>query len=161
MLERVHIKLSWPRLVGIASGVFGGSLVVSSVAESWEASSFRAHGSAGLVVLLYGCLFLFLTFPLYAARAWARRAFLLVTFSLLVVISISFSLMVVHQAWSPSVPHPTLRLLTGLCALVAALTPPSVVFIVFLRPDVKGAFQTQDASNHPIERTADRGTLHS
>jgi len=50
MLERAHIALSWPRLVGIASGVFGGSLVVSSVVEAWEAASFRAHGSAGLGV---------------------------------------------------------------------------------------------------------------
>jgi hypothetical protein len=159
MLERMHIELSWPRLAGVASGVFGGSLVVSSAAEFWEASSFRAHGSAGLVLLICGCLFFFFAFPLYAARAWARRAFLLVTFSVLVVLAISFTLMVVHQALSPSVPHPALRLLIGLCALVAVLTPPAVVLLVFLRPDVKRAFQAQDASNQTIERTADRRTL--
>jgi hypothetical protein len=141
MVERVHFEPSWPRLAGIASGVFGGSLVVSSAAELWEASSFRAHGSAGLVLLLLGCVFFFLAFPLCAARAWARRAFLLVTFSVLVVLAISFTLMVVHQAWSPSVSHPALRLLIGLCALVAALTPPIVVLLVFLRPDVARAFQ--------------------
>jgi len=161
MLERVHIELSWPRLAGIASGIFGGSLVVSSVAEAWEASSFRAHGAAGLVICLCGCLYLFLAFPLYAARSWARRAFLLVTFLVLIALSISFSLMVLRLALSPSVPHPAVSLLTGLCALVAALTPPSVVLLAFLRPDVKGAFQAQDASNRSIERTADRGTLHA
>jgi hypothetical protein len=102
-----------------------------------------------LVILLFGCLFLFLAFPLYAARAWARRAFLLVTFFVLIVISIFFSLMVVHQAWSGSVAHPTLRLLTGLCGLVSLLTPPAVVLMVFLRPDVKEAFQAEDRSNDP------------
>jgi hypothetical protein len=161
MMERVHIELSWPRLAGIASGVFGGSLVVSSAAEFWEASSFRAHGSAGLVLFLLGCVFFFLAFPLYAARAWARLAFLLVTFSILVLLAISFTLMVVYQAWSPSVSHPALRLLIGLCALVAALTPPIVVLLVFLRPDVARAFQPPKSSNQAIERTADRRTLHS
>src|ERR1044071_923652 len=105
MLRRMHINLSWPRLIGIASGIFGGSLVVSSAAEVWEASSFRAHGSAGLGLLLLGCVFFFLAFPLYAARAWARLAFLLVTLGVLVLLAISFTLMVVHQAWSPSVSH--------------------------------------------------------
>ena len=160
MLKRMRIELSWPRLAGIASGVFGGSLVVSSAAEFWEASSFRAHGSAGLVLLLLGCVFFFLAFPLYSARDWARRAFLLVTFSVLVVLAISFTLMVVHQARSPSVSHPALRLLIGLCALVAALTPPIVVLLVFLRPDVANAFQAPESSNQAMERTTDRGTLH-
>jgi len=161
MMKRVLIELSWPRLVGIASGIFGGSLVVSSAAEFWEASSFRAHGSAGVVLLLIGCVFFFLAFPLYAARGWARRAFLLVTFSVLVLLAISFTLMVVHQSWSSSVSHPALRLLIGLCALVAALTPPLVVLLVFLRPDVARAFQAPPSSNHAMERTADRRTLHS
>ena len=52
-MQRMHIELSWPRLVGIASGVFGGSLVLSSAAEFWEASSFRAHGSARFGALAY------------------------------------------------------------------------------------------------------------
>jgi hypothetical protein len=147
MMKRMSIEVSWPRLVGIASGVFGSSLVVSSVAEFWEASSFRAHGSAGLVLLLIGCAFFFMAFPLYAARAWARRAFLLVTSSVLVALAISFTLMVVRQSWSPSVSHPALRLLTGFCALVAALTPPVFVLLVFLRPDVARAFQSPKSSN--------------
>jgi hypothetical protein len=159
-MRRLHLEPSWPRLVGIASGVFGASLVVSSGAEFWEASSFRVHGSAGLVLLLIGCLFLFLAFPLCAARAWARRAFLLLAFSVLVVLAISFALMVVHQSMAPAASHPALRLLIGLCALVGVLTPPAVVLLVFLRPDVAGAFQPPKSSNQAMERTADRGTLY-
>jgi hypothetical protein len=113
-----------------------------------------------LVLFFLGCVFFVLAFPLYAARAWARRAFLLVTFSVLVLLAISFTLMVFHTVSSPSVSHPGVRLLTGLCALVAALTPPIVVLLVYVRPDVARAFHAQKSSNQAIERTADRGTLH-
>lgn len=139
----MHIELSFPRLAGVASGVFGGSILISSGIEMWEASSFRAHGWSGLVFLLIGSLFLFLAFPLCAAREWARRAFLLVTFSVLVLLAIFFMLMVIHQSWTPSVSHPNLRFLIGLCAFLGIFTPPTVVLLVFLHPDVASAFGSQ------------------
>ena len=94
MLERMQIRLSWPRLAGIASGVFGASLAVASAAQFWAADSFRGQGLPGFVASICGCLFLFLAFPLYAGREWARRALLLTTYSVLAALAISFSLMV-------------------------------------------------------------------
>jgi hypothetical protein len=160
MLERMQIRLSWPRLAGIASGVFGASLAVASAAQFWAADSFRGQGLPGFVASICGCLFLFLAFPLYAGREWARRALLLTTYSVLAALAISFSLMVIQQAWAPPASHPTLRLLIGLCALVALLTPPTFVLAVLHYPDVRRAFQAQDASNQAMERTADRRTPH-
>jgi hypothetical protein len=157
----MQIRLSWPRLVGVASGVFGASLAVASAAQFWAADSFRGQGLPGFVASISGCLFLFLAFPLYAGREWARRALLLTTYSVLAALATSFSLMVVQQAWSPSTAHPTLRLLIGLCALLALLTPPGFLLAVLHHPDVRRVFQAQDASNHAMERTADRRTLHS
>ena len=160
MLERMQIRLSWPRLAGIASGVFGASLAVASAAQFWAADSFCGQGLPGFVASICGCLFLFLAFPLHAGREWARRALLLTTYCVLAAVAVSFSLMVVAQAWSPSASHPTLRLLIGLCALVALLTPPAFVLAVLHHPDVRRAFQAQDASNQAMERTADRRTPH-
>jgi hypothetical protein len=64
--------------------------------------------------------------------------------------------MVFQQARSPSASHPTLDLLIGLSALVAILTPPAFVLVVLHHRDVRRAFQAKDASNQPMERTADR-----
>ena len=160
MLKRTVNSLSWPRLAGIASGVFGASLAGASAAQFLAADSFRGQGLPGSVASVCGCLFLFLAFPLYAGRDWARRALLVTTYCVLAAVAISFSLMVVQQAWSPPPSHPTLRLLIGLCALVAILTPPAFVLVVLHHPDVRRAFQAQDASNQAMERTADRPTPH-
>jgi hypothetical protein len=154
MLKRTDNSLSWPRLAGAASGVFGTSLAVGSAAQFWAADSFRGQGLPGSVAAVCGCLFLFLAFPLYAGRDWARRACLVTTYCVLAAIALSFSLMVVQQAWSPSASHPTLRLLIGLCALVAALTPPGFVLAALHHRDIRRAFQAQDASNQAMERTA-------
>lgn len=156
MLKRTGNSLSWPRLAGIASGVFGASLGVASAAQFWAADSFRGQGLPSSVAAVCGCLFLFLAFPLYAGRDWARRAFLATTYFVLAAIAISFSLMVVQQAWSPSASHPTLGLLIGLCALVALLTPPAFVLAGLHHRDVRRAFQAQDTSNQAMERTPDR-----
>jgi phosphatidylserine synthase len=156
MLTRNRSSLSWPRLAGIASGVFGVSLAVASAAQFWAADSFRGQGLPSSVAAVCGCLFLFLAFPLYAGRDWARRAFLATTYFVLAAIAISFSLMVVQQARMPSASHPTLRLLIGLCALITILTPPAFVLVVLHHRDVRRAFQAQDAPNHAMERTADR-----
>jgi hypothetical protein len=159
MLTRNRSSLSWPRLADIASGVFGVSLAVASAAQFWAADSFRGQGLPSSVAAVCGCLFLFLAFPLYAGRDWARRAFLATTYFVLAAIAISFFLMVVQQARVPSASHPTLRLLIGLCALITILTPPAFVLVVLHHRDVRRAFQAQNASNHAMERTADRSAI--
>ena len=156
MLTRNRSSLSWPQLTGIASGVFGVSIAGASAAQFWAADSFRGQGLPSSVAAVSGCLFLFLAFPLYAGRDWARRVCLVTTYCVLAAIALSFSLMVVQQAWSPSASHPTLGVLIGLSALVAILTPPAFVLVVLHHRDVRRAFQAQDASNQAMERTADR-----
>lgn len=153
---RALVSLPWPRLIGVASGTFGAAITIAAAAQVSESGSLRAQTLPENVALICGCAFLFLAFPLYTGRDWARRALLLTIYSTLSALAISFSLMVVQQAWLPSASHPTLRLLIGLCALVAILTPPAFVLAVLHHPDVKRAFQAQDASNQPLEATAGR-----
>jgi hypothetical protein len=140
--------------------VFGAALAVGTAAQICAADSFRGYGLAGLIPSIFGCVFLFLAFPLYAGREWARRTLLLTTYSTLAAIAISFCLMVFQQARSPSASHPALGVLIGLSALVAILTPPAFVLVVLHHRDVRRAFQAQDASNQPMQRTPTRRSPH-
>jgi|SRR4051794_21106585 hypothetical protein len=155
-MQRTDPYLSWPRLAGIASGVFGASLAGASSAQFWEANSFRGQDLPSFVAAVCGCLFLFLAFPLYAGRDWARRAFLVTTYSLLAAIAISFAVMIVQQARSPSELYPAHRLLIGLCTLVAILTPPAFVLVVLHHRDVRRAFRAKHATSRSIERISSR-----
>src|SRR5437764_5724946 len=129
MLERMQIGLSWPRLAGIASGVFGASLAVASAAQFWAADSFRGQGLQGFVASICGCLFLFLAFPLYAGREWARRALLLTTYCVLAVLAIALLVTVLQQSRSSSASiHPGLRFVMGVCALGSFLMPPAFLY---------------------------------
>jgi hypothetical protein len=152
----MQTQLPWPRLVGVASGVFGTSLTIATAARISAAGSFRGQGLAGLIASICGCLFLFLAFPLYAAREWARQALLLATYSVLAAVAISFSLMVVQQARLSSAPHPALGFVVGACALVAFLTPAAFLLAVLHHPDIRRTFQAKNASNQSLQPTAGR-----
>jgi hypothetical protein len=156
---RALVTLPWPRPIGVASGTFGAALTVATAAQVSASGSFRAQTLAELVALICGCAFLFLAFPLYTGRDWARRALLLTTYFTLAAVAISFSLMVVQRSSSAS--HPALRLLIGACALLAVLTPPAFILAVLHHADIKRAYRTKETSNQPMERTADRRTLHN
>jgi hypothetical protein len=104
--------------------------------------------------MICGCVFLFLAFPLFTGREWARKALLLAIY---ITIAISFSLMVFQQSSSAS--HPALRLLIGGCALVAALTPPAFILAVLHHADIKRAYRTNEAPDQAMERTAEGGQL--
>ena len=158
MQIRALVSLPWPRLIAVASGTFGAALTIAAAAQVSESGSLRAQTLPENVALICGCAFLFLAFPLYAARDWARRALLFAIYSTLAAVAISFSLMVVQQSSFAS--HPALRLLIGACALVAALTPPAFILAVLHHADIKRAYRNE-ASNHAMERTADCGTLDS
>jgi hypothetical protein len=151
---RTLVTLPWPRLIGIASGTFGAALTVATVAQLSAASSFRTlEKPPHFIALIFGCVFLFLAFPLFTGREWARRTLLLATYSTLAAVAISFSLMVVQQARSSSASHPALRLLIGVCALVALLTPPAFLLAVLHHVDIRRAFQAKNASNKALEPT--------
>src|SRR5882724_7901907 len=147
MLKRTRMTLSWQRLIGVASGTFGAAVAIATAAHISAAGSLRAQTLPGLIASIFGCVFLFLAFPLFTGREWARRALLLATYSVLAALAISFSFMVVQQVRSSSASHPALRLLIGACALVALLAPPAFILAVLHHADIKRAFRTKDASN--------------
>jgi hypothetical protein len=152
MQMRALVTLSWPRPIGVASGTFGAALAIAFTAQVAASGSFGAT-LPELVTLICGCAFLFLAFPLYTGREWARRALLVTICATLAAVAISFSLFVVQRSSSAS--HPALRLLIGACALVAVLTPPAFILFVLRHADIKRAYRADEASNQPMERTAD------
>ena len=157
MQMRALVSLPWPRLIGVASGTFGAALMVATAAQVSASGSLRAQTLPENVALICGCAFLFLAFPLYTGRDWARRALLLTIYSTLSAVAISFSLMVVQRSSSAS--HPALRLLIGACALVGVLTPPAFVLAVLHHADIKRAYRTNKASNQLLEPTAGRSDV--
>src|SRR4051794_24847129 len=104
MVKRSLVTLPWPRPIGLASGTFGASLTIAAAAQVSASGSLRGQTLPEIVALICGCAFLFLAFPLYTGRDWARRALLLTTYSTLAIIALSFSLMVVQRS-SPT-SHP-------------------------------------------------------
>jgi hypothetical protein len=154
--------LTWQKLIGVSAGVFGAAVAVSFGAELSVANSLRAYTvdrPAQFMASVCGCLFLFLAFPLYTGREWARRGLLLTTYCITGAIAVSFFLYVYHQSRSSSV-HPGVRFVIGVCALVALLTPPAFVLTVLHHADVRRAFQAKNASNQSLEPTADRRESH-
>jgi hypothetical protein len=142
MQTRRPVTLSWPQLIGIASGTFGAALAAAFAAQLAMSSSVRElQGSAQLIPMLCGCVFLFLAFPLFTGREWARKALLLAIYLTLAALAISFSLVVIHRS-SPA-PHSALWLLIGACTLVATLTPPAFILTVLHHAEVQRAFQAK------------------
>src|SRR5260370_40279482 len=123
MQTRSPVTLSWPRLIGVASGIFGAALTAAFAAQLSVSNSVRVvQGPAGFIPVICGCVFLFLAFPLFTGRAWARRALVLATYCTLAALAISFSLMVFHRSRLPSTSYSGLSLVIGACALVGVLT---------------------------------------
>ena len=159
MLKHTSTVLSWSRLIGVASGTFGAALTAATAAQLSAASSFRIlDRPPEFIALICGCVFLFLAFPLFTGREWARRALLLSTYCTLAAVAISFSLMLSQQARSPSASHPGLSLVIGVCALVSFLIPPAIILAVLHHADVRRAFQGREVSNQSLEPTAGRRT---
>jgi hypothetical protein len=139
MQTHTSVRLSWPRLIGIASGTFGAALAAAFGAQLPMSNSALALQSPALSIpMICGCVFLFLAFPLFAGREWARKALLLAIYLTLAILAISFSVMVVQRSASAS--HTALRILIGECALVAILVPPSFIVAILHRADIRGAF---------------------
>jgi len=157
MLNRTSIALSWPRVIGITSGIFGVAVTLGSAGQVFAADSFGPIARPSeFIALICGCAFLFLAFPLFAGREWARRGFLLATYVTLALVAISFSIMIFQLSVVPSTPHPGRVLVGGGCALFIFLTPPAFILAALHHSDVRRAFQPTNASNQSMERTADR-----
>jgi hypothetical protein len=160
MLKRTRVILTWQRLVGLASGTFGAALTVATAAQVSMANSLGAvNRPPEFIASICGCLFLFLAFPLYTGREWARRALLLTTYCILAALAIFLLVAVLQQSWlSPASVHPGLRFVMGVCALVSFLTPPAFLLAALHHADVRRAFQAKDASNQSMQPTASRRT---
>ncbi|SRR5437773_3392758 len=160
MLKRTGVTSTWPRLVGLASGTFGTAVTVATAAQVSMANSLGPlNRPPEFIALICGCVFLFLAFPLYTGREWARRALLLTTYCVLAALTIVLLVTVLQQSRSSSASlHPGLRFVMGVCALVSFLTPPAFLLAVLHHADVRRAFQAKDASNKTMQPTASRRT---
>jgi hypothetical protein len=153
MLKPTRVTLSWQRLIGVASGTFGAALTIATGAQLSVAGSIRAQ-TLQEITLICGCVFLFLAFPLFAGREWARRALIFTTYCILAALAIFLSFTVFQQSRSPAAVYPGLRLIIGVCALISFLTPPAFLLAVLHHADVRRAFQARDASNQSLQPTA-------
>ena len=145
MLKPTRMTLSWPRLIGIASGTFGAAVTVATGAAASAAGSLTMlDRPAQFIPLICGCVFLVLAFPLFAGREWARRALLLATYCSVAALAISFSFLVLQRSGLPSAPVYLvfLRIVIGIGALVSVLTPPAFLLAVLHHADVRRAFNT-------------------
>ena len=160
MLKPTRMTLSWQRLIGIASGTFGAALAVATAAWLSVSGSLRAQTPPQLMVSVCGCVFLFLAFPLYKGREWARRALLLTTYCILAALAIFLS-STVFQQWrsSPASLCPSLQFLIGVCAIISFLTPPAFFLGVLHHADVRRAFQGKDPSNQALQPTTGRSDV--
>ncbi len=140
------MTLSWPRLIGVASGTFGAVLAAAFAAQLALSNSARGlQGSAQFIPMICGCVFLFLAFPLFTGREWARKALLVAIYFTLAALAISFWLLVVQRSAFGS--DAALRLLIGACALLAVLIPPGFILAVLHHADIRRAYRMNEASN--------------
>src|SRR2546430_4762158 len=161
MLKRTRMTLSWKRLIGVASGTYGAAVAIATAAHISAAGSLRAQTLPGFILSIFGCVFLFLAFPLYTGREWARRALLLTAYCIVVTLAILLSPTVFQQSQSSSVSGcPGLCFVIGLCALVSVLTLPAFLLAALHHADVRRAFQAKDTSNQALQPTAGRSDVH-
>lgn len=127
----------------MASGIFGATLVVTFVAQLALSNSAREFQGAGLIPMICGCVFLFLAFPLFTGREWARKALLLAIYLTLTALAVSFWFLIVQRSSSTS--HPALRILIGVCSLVAVLIPPGFILAVLHRAEIRSAYRIDES----------------
>ena len=157
MLKRARMALPWPRLIAVFSGVFGAAVAVATATKISVAHSLRAQTGPELVASICGCFFLFLAFPLYAGRDWARRALLLTTYCIVAALAIFASPTIFSEPHSSKLSFQSIPyLVVSACALVAFLTPPAFLLAVLHHPEVRLSFQKKDASNQALQPTAGR-----
>jgi hypothetical protein len=157
------VVFSWPRLIGIASGVFGAAATAGFAAGSALGSSIlgppTAHNLAQLVASVCALLFLLLAYPLYTGRDWARRALLVITISITTALTVFVSVKAVQESRVPAEMTRKLplemvmrRVVAGSAAL-CILTPPLFLTFVLLQQDVRRSFQRSTTHDDDDEHT--------
>src|SRR3954469_11086915 len=106
------MRLSWARLIGIASGTFGAGIAAATVVRLCTVG-LRETLVSGNIFSLCGWVLLLLAVPLYAGREWALRLLLLKSYCMFIGLAILVPLLLSHKPRSPSeLAHPYLRPLT-------------------------------------------------
>ena len=156
MLKRIRVTLTWQRMIGLASGTFGGAVAIATAAQLSMANSVGVLSRPReFITAICGCVFLFLAFPLYTGREWARRALLVLTYCVLCTLAIVlFFTILPHSRTASTSVHQGLHFVIGVCALVTILIPPAFILAVLHHADVRRAFQPHDASNQTMKRIA-------
>ena len=152
---------SWPRLIGVACGLFGAAATAGFAAGSALGSSVlgppTVHNLAQLIASVCALLFLLLSYPLYTGRDWARRALLVITISITIALTVFVSVKAAEASRvaadgvaSAEMARKLLlemlmrRVVEGSAAL-CILTPPLFLIFVLLQQDVRRSFQRSTA----------------
>jgi hypothetical protein len=152
---------SWPRLIGIASGVFGAAATAGFAAGSALGSPIlgppTAHNLAQLIASVCALLFLVIAYPLYTGRDWARRALLVITISIAIALAVFVSVKAVQESrvavhgvasaeMARKLPFEMLmRGVVGGSVALCILTPPLFLTFVLLQQDVRRSFRRSTA----------------
>ena len=148
------MRLSWQRLIGIASGVFGGGIAAATVVRICTVGLRGTLGSWD-IFWICGWVSLLLAVPLYAGRAWARRVLLLTSYCMFVGLAILLALLLSKKPLSSAeLAHPCLRPLVLLFGMISFITPPAFILAVLHHSDVRRAFRSRSASNQAMQPTA-------
>lgn len=103
-----------------------------------------------------GFVFLFLAFPLYAGRDWARRAVLFATCCIMAaLVTFTFPFIFPPGPVSSTPLHAGIRGVIGVCSFLSILTPPAFFVAVLHHSDVRRAFQA-NAPNQAMQPTTGR-----
>jgi len=144
MLSRI---LSWPKLIGVAAGLFGFAATAAFVAEFIVSAPFRVttpYDVVQLIASVCSVFFLLLSYPLYTGRDWARRALLFMTVCITATLMLFLMLKFLresHVAAEGRFAEKMARQITNTAAAICIITPPFFLIFVLLHADVKHSFQ--------------------
>ena len=136
--------MAWPRLIGIAAGTYGVAVSVATGSRMAAIGALRSETLPVFITAMGGFVFLFLAFPLYTGRDWARRAVLVATCCIIgALITVAYPTVFPPGRPSSASIYAGLRCLIGVCSFVSFLTPPAFFVAVLHHPDVRRAFHTK------------------
>ena len=158
MLKLTRVTTSWPHLIGVAAGIYGAAVSLATGSRMAAMGSLRAEALPVFVTAIGGFVFLFLAFPLYTGRDWARRGVLVATCCIIAAL-IAFVFPTLFPPGRPSSAplYAVIRGLIGACSFLSFLTPPAFFVAVLHHPDVRRTFQV-NASNQAMQPTPGRRT---
>ena len=158
MLKLDRFTMSWPRLIGVAAGTYGAAVSVATGARMAALGSLSAESLPVFIIAFGGFVFLFLAFPLYTGRDWARRAVLVATCCIIAaLVTLTFPFIFPPGRASSAPLYAGIQGLIGVCSFLSFLTPPAFFVAVLHHRDVRRAFQA-NASNQAMQPTPGRRT---